>query len=225
MVTIIPTFPPKNIADFEAKFYKIAGLCDRVQIDIVDGVYAPEKTIGPEELARVDTIVNLEAHLMVDEPAEWVERVVRGGFMGAYGQMERMSDPVKFLADGQVAGLKMGLALELETEVSKLEPYIWDVDGVLLLAVKGGDSGRTFDPGVLPKIAEVRKLRRDVAICVDGGLDVGEIKKCIVAEWAEEIREEDLNKDFLGIEFAVGSHLLNVEDVSSKLEELRHLKA
>ena len=107
--------------------------------------------------------------------------------------------------------------------MAKLEPYIWDVDGVLLLAVRGGDSGREFDPRVLPKIAEVRKMRRDVNICVDGGLNVENIKKCIVAEWAEEIREDDLNKDFLGIEFAVGSQLFEAEDVPNKLEMLRHL--
>jgi len=94
----------------------------------------------------------------------------------------------------------------------------------LLMSVRAGFQGQDFDEMVLAKIEAVRAMRSEVPIVVDGGLDVAEIKKCIGAEWAEQIREEELDRNFLDIEFVVGGRLLQAGDVAAKLEKLRKLE-
>jgi len=98
------------------------------------------------------------------------------------------------------------------------------LDAVLLMSVKAGFQGQEFDERVLSKIASVRKMRSDIPIVVDGGLGVSEIKRCVAAEWAEQIREEELDRNFLDMEFAVGGELLRAGDVVAKLEQLRNLE-
>lgn len=224
MVTIIPAIMPKTLAEFEEKFYRIAGKVGRFQVDIIDGVYANNKTIYPEELEQVDTIMKMDIHLMVNEPVEWIERCVRAGADRVFGQVERMREWDRFVAEGQVNGLQTGLAFDIETGVERLEEYIMDVDGVLLMAVKAGLSGQQFDARVKDKIEAVRKMRHDLPICIDGGLGVEEIKSCIAAEWAEEIKEHELNRNFLDMEFAVTSRIFEVEDSDRALEQLQHLR-
>ncbi len=225
MVNIIPAILPKSLEDFNQHFTRVFGMVNRVQVDIVDGIFAPTKTLSPEELASVDTIVEFDAHLMVDEPIRWLERVVAGGFGRVFGQVERMSDNVAFVAAAQVAGLFAGVALDLETPVSELEGIIMDLDAVLLMSVPAGISEQTFDQRVIKKIEEVRQMREGLVICIDGGLDVPQIKSCIAGEWAAEITEDHLHRDFLDMEFAVGSHLWKDPDVKTKLEKLRQLEA
>lgn len=224
MVTIIPAILKPNLAEFQQDFDKVKGLVKRVQVDVIDGVFADNRTVFPEELASIDTIVEWDWHLMVDKPERWVERCVRGGLGRIFGHVERMEDIAKFIADSQVAGFGVGLAVDLETSVSKIEEYILELDAVLLLAVKAGYQGQEFDERVLLKIEEVRKMRSDIPIVVDGGLDVPEIRKCIGAEWAEQIKEEELDRNFLDMEFAVGGRLLRAADIEAKLKQLQHLE-
>ncbi len=64
-----------------------------------------------------------------------------------------------------------------------------------------------------------------VTIVVDGGLNEENIKKCLAAEWAQEIAEDEFNKSFLGMEFAVGSDLFTAENVEAELRSLENLGA
>lgn len=224
MVTILPTLMPKSLEDFNQHFSKVIGHVSKIQIDVIDGVFAPNKTLAPEEFAVIDTVTEFEAHLMVDEPMKWIPRCVAGGFSSVIGQVERMSDKAAFIADAQVAGLRAGLALSLDTPVEVLDDVIMDLDSVLLLAVPAGVSGGEFDKRVIKKIEAVRSMREGLMICVDGGLDVPQIKQCIAGEWAAEIRNDDLHRDFLDVEFAVGAHIWSADNAIEKLDQLRKLE-
>ena len=226
-VTIIPAILPKDIAEFETKFDKVKGLVERVQLDVVDGVFAKAKTIEPQDLVGFTWGgVRLDVQLMVNEPIEWLEQCKRMGANRVIGHVERMEDQVLFIAEAQLGGFEVGLGLDIATPVETMTKVIGNLDLVLLMADKAGQTGQEpFNEAVLPKIEEVRRLCDDIVICVDGGLDVEEIKKCLVAEWAEEIREDDLHRDFLNMEFAVGRALWGADDISLKLENLKHLKS
>lgn len=215
---------PNSLEDFNQHFSRISGLVPKIQIDVIDGVFAPNKTLAPEVYAEVNTIVEFEAHLMVDDPLKWIPRCVKGGFSSVIGQVEKMPDKNAFIADAQVAGLQVGLALELETPVSVLKDVINELDSVLLLSVAAGKTGAQFDSRVIEKIEEVRTMREGLMICVDGGLDIPEIKRCIAGEWAAEIRNDDLHRDFLDIEFAIGAHIWSASNVEEKLNKLRKLE-
>lgn len=224
MVNVIPAILKPNLKEFQDDFDLVKGLVKQVQVDVIDGVFAENKTVYPEDLESIDTVVEWDWHLMVDRPEKWVNRCLRGGGGRVFGHIERMQDVVGFVAEVQIAGMQAGLAVDIESDVAQIEEYVYDLDAVLLMSVKAGFQGQEFDERVLMKIEEVRRMRGDVPIVVDGGLDVAEIKKCIGAEWAEQIREEELDRNFLDIEFVVGGKLLQADDVAGKLEQLRKLE-
>lgn len=224
MAKIIPAILATDLEEWNEKVDRVKGLVERVQLDVVDGVFAAKKTIFPEDLVGQQLGgVKVDVQLMVDEPIEWLEQCKAMGAERVIGQIERMEDQVLFIAEAQVKGFAVGLGLDIETPVEKIAAVIDDLDLVLLMSVKAGEGGQVFDDRVLAKIEAVRKMRDDVIICLDGGLDVEEIKRCIGAEWAEEIREEQLHKNLLDVEFVVGSHLFEAADIEEKLTELRQL--
>jgi ribulose-phosphate 3-epimerase len=224
MVTIVPAILEKDVTAFEEKLKKVWGITKRVQMDIIDGKFAPVETVIPEILLNIDTFVDFEGQLMVDKPEEWIERCAAAGMTALYGHVERMADRAKFVADTEVAGMKAGLAFDIDTPLDGLEEMINNLDGVLLMSVKAGSQGiQKFDERVLSKIKKVREMSEFVKIVVDGGLNIENIKKCLVAEWAQEIAEDEFNKSFLGMEFAVGSDLLNADNVEEELKELESL--
>ena len=226
MVTIVPAILEKDISSFEEKLKKVWGITKRVQMDIIDGKFAPTETVMPEILLNIDTIVDFEGQLMVDKPEEWVDRCAAAGMTALYGHVEKMEDRAKFIADTEAAGMKAGLAFDIDTPLVGLEGMINSLDGVLLMSVKAGSQGvQKFDERVLSKIKKVRGMSEFVKIVVDGGLNVENIKKCLVAEWAQEIAEDEFNKSFLGMEFAVGSDLLGAENVEEELKRLESLGA
>jgi len=224
MVTIVPAILEKDITAFEEKLKKVWGITKRVQMDIIDGKFAPIETVMPEILLNIDTIVDFEGQLMVERPEEWVDRCAAAGMTALYGHVEKMEDRAKFIADTEAAGMKAGLAFDIDTPLDGLEEMINNIDGVVLMSVKAGSQGvQKFDERVLAKIKKVREMSEFVNIVVDGGLNVENIKKCLIAEWSQEIAEDEFNKSFLGMEFAVGSDLLNAENVEEELKRLESL--
>lgn len=224
MVTIVPAILEKDATSFLEKFEKIKDICKKVQVDIIDGVFAPMETIEPEILLDIETTVDFEGQLMVKRPEDWIERCVTSGMTALYGHVEMMEDKVKFIADTQAAGLFVGLAYDIDTPIDGLEEVINDLDGVLLMSTKAGSQGiNKFDERVLNKIKEVRKMSKSIKIVVDGGLNLENVKKCFEAEWAEEIAEDELDRNFGKMEFAVGSDLFEAQDVAAEMERLEHL--
>jgi ribulose-phosphate 3-epimerase len=224
MVTIVPSILEKDITSFEEKLKRVWGITKRVQMDVIDGKFAQTETVVPEVLLNIDTIIDFEGHLMVDKPEEWVERCAASGMTALYGQIEKMGDRDRFIADTEFAGMKAGLAFDIETPLDGLEEVINGLDGVLLMAVKAGSQGiNKFDERVLSKIKKVRGMSEFVKIVIDGGLNVANIKKCLVAEWAQEISEDQLSKDFLGMEFVVGSDLFGAENIEKEFKWLENM--
>jgi ribulose-phosphate 3-epimerase len=210
MITIIPAPLAKDLTKFEEDIAKVEGFAKRVQMDIVDGKFAPVETVTPDVLLNMETNLEVEAHLMVEEPVEWIERCVAAGIMGVYGQVEKMSDKQAFITKAEEAGLRTGLAYDVETSLDGLEDWVNLVDGVLLMAHKAGYQGLEFDDRVLEKIKKIRELSETVIIVIDGGLNEENIKKCL------EVGGEKM-------EFDVGSEILNAsdpEDVYRRLESV-----
>ena len=215
---------PKSLAELEEQLAKVWGHAPRVQLDVMDGVYRPEKTIGPEALNQIDTVVQWDVHLMVDQPEKWIKQCVTGGVDRVFGQVEMMKDKTAFIADAQSEAMAAGLAYDIDTPLTGLEEVINDLDAVLLMSVKAGGQARDFDKRVLEKIKEVRKMDKRIPIVIDGGLNEEKMKEGLGAEWAEEIVEDELDRSTVGIEFVVGSHLFTAGNVEAELEQLRLMK-
>jgi ribulose-phosphate 3-epimerase len=223
MVNIIPAILRPDLKSFEDDLIKVWQYVTRVQVDVVDGVFSSTTTMGPEMLNQIDTIVNFDVHLMVDRPEDWVGRCVMGGVDRVIGQVERMVDPADFIAKSQEEGLRVGLGFNLETPLTLLSEFINDIDCILLMSVQPGEQGRKFDESVLNKIQEVRRISKSITIIIDGGLDEKDIKRCLAAEWAEEIAEDELDREVFSMEFVIGSHLLNSSNIENGIDKFAKL--
>jgi ribulose-phosphate 3-epimerase len=223
MVEILPAILEENFAEFEKQLKKVYGLVDRVQVDIIDESFGTP-TVKPQEIGKIDTVIEFDFHLMVSEPIEWLASIPVQKASYVYGHVEKMGSVDEFLAHAQSLGLGAGLAVDIDTPIEKIKDVVWDLDGLCLLSVKAGKQGQEFDSRVLAKIEQARSMRHDLRIVVDGGLDVAQIKKCLAAEWASEIADEELERDFLNMAFAVGGHLLGSSDLKDKLYKLQNLR-
>lgn len=181
MVDIIPAILTDNVTELRDKVKRIdeVSFADgttvrKIQIDIIDGEFVGNKTIDPANIVGLDTDLSLDFHLMVKEPIKWVEKCATAGADRIIGQIEMMESQVDFVGRVAETGLYVGLAVDLETPISKLDPVVLtNVDVILLMAVKAGWGGQKFDKRVLEKIGEIDEIRvRDSTpfkICVDGG--------------------------------------------------------
>jgi ribulose-phosphate 3-epimerase len=178
-----------------------------VQIDIIDGVFADNKTVEPSVLSNIDTNLKLDFHLMVDEPINWVEKCADAGVDRIIGQIEKMSSQVEFVGKVTSAGLKVGLAIDLGTPVSKLDSLVLNnLDVVLVMSVPAGFGGQKFDRLALLRINELNEIRsRDnmsFAICDDGG---------ITLEWIDDVRREGADEVSIGRRIFKGDLRQNLE--------------
>jgi len=180
MTEIIPTILTKDLLDLQKKIQAIGNLVPRVQIDVVDGIFAHNKTFSLEALKDFEHSLKMELHLMVKEPIDWINRSRDVVADRIVAQVEMMSDIGRFLEEVASSGLEVGLALDLKTEVEKVPAEIYPrVDSVLLMAVSAGLGGQEFDSKVLEKIKKIKEIVGDlVEVGVDGGLDEENILKC-----------------------------------------------
>ena len=194
MIEIIPsilTNDPKELAD---KLGICEGIVERVQIDIIDGVFASNKTIDPSALFSLETELKLDFHLMVGEPINWVEKCVRAGADRIIAQIEMMENQVDYVGKVQEVGGGVGLAVDLKTEIENLDSVILtNLDVVLVMSVPAGFGGQKFDERALDKIKRLDEIRvRDKTpyrICDDGG---------VVFEWVDDIRREGVDEVVIG---------------------------
>lgn len=219
MIEIIPsllTNDPKELEEkiraLESIAKRVEGseLCRRIQVDIVDGVFADNRTVSPDVVGRIETSLLVDFHLMTKEPMDWIERCVSGQAERIIGQVEQMSSQRDFVGRVVEMGTKVGLALDLDTTVEALdEAVLTDLDVVLLMSVKAGYGGQEFDSGAIEKVGKLKELRFSVnasfRICVDGGINESNIEQ-VVGVGADEV--------------CIGQHLF-AEDIAEHIERLR----
>jgi ribulose-phosphate 3-epimerase len=148
---------------------------DRVQVDIVDGVFAENKTIDPLALKYIDTNLKIDFHLMVANPAGWVEKCAGVGADRIIAQVESMDSQEDFLKNVQLTGASPGFAVNLKTPIGMIDEVLMtDISVLLLMSVPAGLGGQKFDSAVYEKIKEASLLREKSGafykICVDGGV-------------------------------------------------------
>jgi len=159
----------------------------RVHIDIGDGLFSDLMTISPADLQQFDLSgMEMDIHLMVDDPTEWIEECIALSPARVVGQIERMGSQAAFLESVHRYGAtKAGLALKIDTPVEEIEAEtLKQCEVILLLAVPVGTSGSAFDGRVLPKIAELRKIYNG-SILIDGGMNTQTYKQVMAAGASE----------------------------------------
>ncbi len=191
MPEIIPAILTNNPQELRDMLLKLEGKVDRVQIDIIDGKFANNRTIDPSALENIDTTLKLDYHLMTVNPVDWVERCVRGQADRIIGQIERMNDQLEFVGKVQEVGLSVGLGLDLGSDVNDIDSAILlDLDVVLVMGTKAGFGGQKFNEDCLSVISKLSEIKQQdqspFVVCVDGG-ETLEVEPRVIRAGADEI--------------------------------------
>jgi ribulose-phosphate 3-epimerase len=154
------------------------GGAHRIHVDVMDGHFVPNLSMGPAIVRslRPVTKLPLEVHLMVDDPAKFVEPFTKAGADGLIVHHEVLADARPLLQRIRGLGKKAGLAVRPDTPVEAVEPYLADMDLALCMTVYPGFSGQAFLPQSPERIGRLRELiERHNPRCeleVDGGIDL-----------------------------------------------------
>jgi ribulose-phosphate 3-epimerase len=143
-----------------------------VHVDVMDGVFCPQFTVGPPLIKAVPDNFVKDCHLMVDEPVDKLQTYVDAGAGIITCHVESTRHPHRVLQSLAGTGVLRGIALNPGTPLEVVEPLIDDLEMLLLLAINPGWSGQKFIPGTERRVAVARELiaGRDVVLGVDGGV-------------------------------------------------------
>lgn len=178
MLHIAPSILSADFARLGEQVAEVAQAgADRVHVDVMDGHFVPNLSMGPvvvKGLRRV-TQLSLEVHLMVEEPGRFVEPFIRAGADSILGHCEVLPDPGPFLQQVRKLGKKVGLVVNPGTPVEALEPYLSQIDLALCMTVHPGFGGQPFIPESPDRIRRLRELiekhNPKCELEVDGGID------------------------------------------------------
>jgi ribulose-phosphate 3-epimerase len=161
-----------------------AGGADRIHVDVMDGHFVPNLSMGPVVVKglRPVTRLPLEVHLMVNHPARFVEPFRKAGADTLIVHHEVLPDAKPMIEDIRGLGAKVGIAINPGTPVEVFEQYLPDIDLALCMTVWPGFGGQAFLPESPERIAELRELIDRVnpqcELEVDGGIDLTTAPVC-----------------------------------------------
>ncbi|MCG3204542.1 MAG: Ribulose-phosphate 3-epimerase [Elusimicrobia bacterium] len=170
----------------EAKLMESAG-ADWLHVDVMDGHFVPNLTIGPVVVKSLKkhTHLPLDVHLMITDPLKYAEPFAKAGAWGLTFHIEAVENPGAVISEIKRLGVKPGISIKPGTPASAVIPYLGDLNVVLIMTVEPGFGGQSFMAEMIPKIREIAaaiKLTHvSCKIEVDGGIDAVTGAQCIEA--------------------------------------------
>ena len=176
MVRIAPSILSADFAALGEEIAKIEPVADLLHVDVMDGHFVPNLTLGPVVVEAIHrrTRLPLDVHLMIQHPDRYIGAFAKAGAAYLTVHAEVCPHLHRTLQQIREAGVKPGVALNPSTSLHAIEHVLDQVDLILLLSVNPGFGGQSFIPFVLKKIADLRRLLDRLGLRpeleVDGGI-------------------------------------------------------
>lgn len=213
MTKIAPSILSADFANLANEIRDVEkGGADYIHVDVMDGHFVPNITIGPliVEAIRPVTKLPLDVHLMIENPDQYIEAFIKAGADIITVHQEACVHLHRTIMMIKEQGVKAGVVLNPATPVSLIEEILPEVDMVLLMTVNPGFGGQRFIPSVLKKVEELSRLREalelDFEIEIDGGVNIETAGLCT-----------DAGADVL----VAGSAVYNQEDRTAAIAAIR----
>ena len=152
--------------------------------DVMDGHFVPNLSYGAMVIERVRSLTGtpFDAHLMISDPAKYLDDYIKAGCEAITFHLEAVPEPVSLLREIRRKGVVAGLAVNPETPFKAAEPFLKECDLLLVMSVHPGFGGQKFIPDVVSKISDARAFAGDdLIISVDGGIGRLTIVQCAQA--------------------------------------------
>jgi len=173
-------------ADFGRLGEEIAAVeaagADWIHVDVMDGHFVPNLTVGPPVVSslRKTTRLPLDVHLMIEYPERFIEAFAQAGADWITVHVEASVHLHRTVAMIRERGLKAGVSLNPATPLVQVKPILPDIDLLLVMSVNPGFGGQRFIEGMLPKIAQAKRMIAEIApevlLEVDGGVNLKNIR-------------------------------------------------
>ena len=200
---IIPAIIATNQKELNDRINKVKGSAKILQLDIMDGNFVPTHSLD-FDFTLPETNCKYEAHLMVSNPEKWIKKNHQIADV-ILVHIESTEEPEKLIELVKSKGKKIGFVLNPGTHLEKIKSLLDKIDEVLIMTVIPGYYGSKFLPEVLDKVKEIRILKPNMEIEVDGGIDQNTIGQAYKA---------GANL------FISGSYLQKSEDVNAAIKAL-----
>ncbi len=215
---VAPSILSADFANLAAEIKRAEdGLADWLHVDVMDGHFVPNLTIGPPVVKsiRANTRLPLDVHLMIENPDRYLNDFAEAGSNHLIVHAEACVHLQRTLSQIHRLGMKSGVALNPATPPDCLSYVIDDLDIVLVMSVNPGFGGQRFIPAVVSKIETIRSMldkagRSDVLISVDGGINV-ESGRLVTAAGANVL--------------IAGNSVYSAPNISAAIKALRDLSA
>ena len=182
MIKIAPSILSADFGKLNEEIAEVEKYSDLLHIDVMDGHFVPNITIGPDIVKSIKTKLPIDVHLMISDPAKYAPEFAKHCDMISFhaelfenaALLKHTFKKIKSL------GVKVGLALNPDKNISLILPLLDQADYILIMSVYAGFPGQKFIPEVLEKIRDLRnKYKKDIEI--DGGINLATVGKAVSA--------------------------------------------
>lgn len=177
MSEIVPSILTNNVSNFSNKLFILNGQIDWVQIDVMDGKFVRDKSVTLNSIKEIHPQVNFEVHLMTLNPEKYIADSKKIGIKRIIFHLESTTTPEKVIKQIKKAKMEPGIAINPETSIDQIVPFLDKISTVLIMSVHPGFGGQKFIRSSLKKIKKLRKLAPQIVIGVDGGVNHRNVKK------------------------------------------------
>jgi ribulose-phosphate 3-epimerase len=186
MIHIAPSILAADFAKLGDEVRAVdAGGCDRIHIDVMDGHFVPNLSMGAEvvEALRPVTKKTLEVHVMIDDPVKYAPAFFKAGADSIIFHLEVLPEPTAFIESVKKQGKRIGISIKPDMPVARFEPWLAHIDTALLMTVFPGFGGQAFLPESPERIRMLRKMIQaknpKCELEIDGGVHLQNVESTV----------------------------------------------